>query len=450
MMIFMNKKIKYDLVLKNGSVVLPEGIKTIDIGIFNGSIKDIGNLSGSDTHDSIDCSGLHVLPGVIDSQVHFREPGLENKENLESGMLAAAAGGVTAVFEMPNTNPLTITPETIEDKLKRASRVAWTDYAFYLGGTGRTGPNLGKWENAPGICGIKIFMGASTGDLLAASDEEVASVLSNGKRVVAVHAEDQYIMEENMKTILGDSHDVSLHCKWRSPESCLSATKRVVNIAKKYNRRVHVLHITTSEEMDFLRKNKDTASVELLANHLTLHAPECYERLGTLAQQNPPIREKHHQDALWKALNDGTVDILASDHAPHTLEEKAEIYPKSPSGTPGVQTLVPIMLNHVSEGRLTLERLVELWSYGPERIHGLVNKGRIKKGYNADFTIVDLNKENTITNAQQKSKTGWTPFDGMKVKGWPIMTIIRGHIVMREDEMLEPIGKPVLFKETIS
>ena len=449
MMIFMNKKIKYDLVLKNGSVVLPEGIKTIDIGILNGSIRDIGNLSGSDTHDSIDCSGLHVLPGVIDSQVHFREPGLENKENLESGMLAAAAGGVTAVFEMPNTNPLTITPETIEDKLKRASRVAWTDYAFYLGGTGRTGPNLGKWENAPGICGIKIFMGASTGDLLAASDEEVASVLSNGKRVVAVHAEDQYIMEENMKTILGDSHDVSLHCKWRSPESCLSATKRVVNIAKKYNRRVHVLHITTSEEMDFLRKNKDTASVELLANHLTLHAPECYERLGTLAQQNPPIREKHHQDALWKALNDGTVDILASDHAPHTLEEKAEIYPKSPSGTPGVQTLVPIMLNHVNEGRLTLERLVELWSYGPERIHGLVNKGRIKKGYNADFTIVDLNKEITITNAQQKSKTGWTPFDGMKVKGWPIMTIIRGHIVMREDEMLEPIGKPVLFKETV-
>ena len=446
----MTKKIHYDTILKNGKAVLPDGIMEVDIAINNESISTIGNLSDCSADNIIDCSGLHILPGVIDSQVHFREPGLENKENLESGMLAAAAGGVVAVFEMPNTNPLTITPETIEDKLSRASRVAWTDYAFYLGGTGRTGPNLGKWENAPGICGIKIFMGASTGDLLAASDEEVASVLSNGNRVVAVHAEDQYIMEENMKTILGDSHDVSLHCKWRSPESCLSATKRVVMIAKKYNRRVHVLHITTSEEMDFLRKHKDTASVELLANHLTLHAPECYEKLGTLAQQNPPIREKHHQDALWKALNDGTVDILASDHAPHTLEEKAEIYPKSPSGTPGVQTLVPVMLNHVNEGRLTLERLVELWSYGPERIHGLVNKGRIKKGYNADFTIVDLNKENTITNAQQKSKTGWTPFDGMKVKGWPIMTIIRGHIVMREDEMLEPIGKPVLFKETIS
>ena len=446
----MAKKIHYDIILKNGKAVLPDGTMEVDIAIKGENISAIGNLSDCSADNIIDCTGLHILPGVIDSQVHFREPGLENKENLESGMLAAAAGGVVAVFEMPNTSPLTITPETIEDKLSRASRVAWTDYAFYLGGTGRTGPNLGKWENAPGICGIKIFMGASTGDLLAASDDEVTSVLSNGKRVVAVHAEDQYIMEENMKTILGDSHDVSLHCKWRSPESCLSATKRVVNIARKYNRRVHILHITTSEEMDFLRKHKDTASVELLANHLTLHAPECYEKLGTLAQQNPPIREKHHQDALWKALNDGTVDILASDHAPHTLEEKAEMYPKSPSGTPGVQTLVPVMLNHVNEGRLTLERLVELWSYGPERIHGLVNKGRIKKGYNADFTIVDLNKENTITNVQQKSKTGWTPFDGMKVKGWPIMTIIRGHIVMREDEMLEPIGKPVLFKETVS
>jgi dihydroorotase len=446
----MAKKIHYGIILKNGKAVLPDGTMEVDIAIKGENISAIGNLSDCSADNIIDCTGLHILPGVIDSQVHFREPGLENKENLESGMLAAAAGGVVAVFEMPNTSPLTITPETIEDKLSRASRVAWTDYAFYLGGTGRTGPNLGKWENAPGICGIKIFMGASTGDLLAASDDEVTSVLSNGKRVVAVHAEDQYIMEENMKTILGDSHDVSLHCKWRSPESCLSATKRVVNIARKYNRRVHVLHITTSEEMDFLRKNKDIASVELLANHLTLHAPDCYENLGTLAQQNPPIREKHHQDALWKALNDGTVDILASDHAPHTLEEKAEIYPKSPSGTPGVQTLVPVMLNHVNEGRLTLEKLVELWSYGPERIHGLVNKGRIKEGYNADFTIVDLNKKNTITNAQQKSKTGWTPYDGMKVKGWPIMTIIRGHMVMREDEMLEPIGKPVLFKETIN
>ena len=450
----MTDKIQYDLILKNGTVVLPNETTNIDIGIKDEKIHTIGNLSECSTEccadNVINCEGLHILPGVIDSQVHFREPGLENKENLESGMLAAAAGGVTAVFEMPNTNPLTITPETIKDKLKRASRVPWTDYAFYLGGTGRTGPNLDKWENGPGICGIKIFMGASTGELMTASDEEVEAVLSHGKRVVAVHAEDQYIMQKNMKEILKDQTDVALHSVWRSPESCLSATKRVVSIAKKYKRRVHVLHITTSEEMDFLRQNKDVASVELLANHLTLNAPECYETLGTLAQQNPPIREKHHQEALWNALNNNIVDIIASDHAPHTLEEKSAPYPKSPSGTPGVQTLVPIMLNHVNNGKLSLERLVELWSYGPERIHKLVNKGRIAQGYDADFTIVDMKKKNTITNAQQKSKTGWTPFDGMDVVGWPIITIIRGNIVMRDDQMYKPIGKPVLFQETIS
>ena len=208
----------------------------------------------------------------------------------------------------------------------------------------RTSSNLSEWENLKGVCGIKIFMGASTGDLMTASDKEVESVVANGQRVIAVHAEDQMIMMENQMSILGDSNDVAMHCTWRSPESCLSATQRVVTLAKKHKRRVHILHITTEQEMDFLSRNKDVASVELLANHLSLHAPECYERLGTLAQQNPPIREKSHQDALWKALNNDVVDIIASDHAPHTLDEKAETYPKSPSGTPGVQTLVPCLL----------------------------------------------------------------------------------------------------------
>ena len=400
--------------------------------------------------ETIDCNNLIILPGVIDSQVHFREPGLEGKENLESGMLAAVSGGVTAIFEMPNTNPLTITPETIKDKLQRASKGAWSDYAFYLGGTMRTSSNLSEWEKLKGVCGIKIFMGASTGDLMTASDEEVESVVANGQRVIAVHAEDQMIMMENQKSILGDSQDVAMHCKWRSPESCLSATQRVVTLAKKHSRRVHILHITTEQEMDFLSKNKNVASVELLANHLSMHAPECYERLGTLAQQNPPIREKNHQDALWRALNDDVVDIIASDHAPHTLEEKAEMYPKSPSGTPGVQTLVPIMLNHVNNGKLSLSKLVSLWSYGPERVHKIHNKGRIKEGYDADFTIIDMNKEVIISNQQQKSKSKWTPFDGMRVRGWPTHTIVRGNCVMCNDEVLgQPVGEIVKFKETM-
>ena len=441
--------VNYNLCLKNGKAMIDDQLVSTNIYSNDGKIALLSDKSFS-SDKSIDCTNLVILPGVIDSQVHFREPGLEGKETLESGMLSAVAGGVTSIFEMPNTNPLTITPETIEDKLSRAAKGAWSDYAFYLGGTMRTSPNLSEWENLKGVCGIKIFMGASTGDLMTATDEEVESVVANGRRVIAVHAEDQMIMMKNLIDILGDSNDVSMHCKWRSPESCLSATKRVVSLARKHNRRVHILHITTKEEMEFLSKNKDVASVELLANHLTLHAPECYEKMGTLAQQNPPIREKHHQDSLWRALNNDVVDIIASDHAPHTLDEKSKIYPDSPSGTPGVQTLVPIMLNHVNNGKLSLNKLVSLWSYGPERVHRIHNKGRIKIGYDADFTLVDMKKEMIITNKQQKSKSQWTPYDGMKVKGWPTHTIVRSNIVMCDDEILgQPIGQQVKFKETL-
>ena len=439
----------YDLLLKNGKVVLPEGIKQINVGVTKGKIQAITENSNISADEVFDCKGLHVLPGVIDSQVHFREPGNEHKETLETGMKSAAMGGVTAVFEMPNTNPLTITNEAIDDKLERAKKSPWTDYAFYLGGTEHYAKDLAKWENMKGVCGIKIFMGASTGDLLSASDDELDAVLSNGKRVVAIHAEDEYIMQENRKTILGNSTDVKMHGKWRSEESCLSATTRLLRIARKHNRRVHVLHITTAQEMELLAKNKDIASVEVLPIHLTLNAPDCYERLGTFAQQNPPVREAHHQDALWGAVRNGIVDIIGSDHAPHTIKEKNETYPNTPSGTPAVQTMVPIMLNHVNEGRLTLERLVELWSYGPERIHKLSTKGKIKIGYDGDFTIVDLKKKKTITNEQQCSISKWTPFDGKEVTGWPISTIIRGNIVMRNDELCStPIGEPIKFKET--
>ena len=437
----------YDLILKNGTTVLPQGTIQTDIAVQNGHIQAVGSFDDAD--EIIDCSGLHILPGLIDTQVHFREPGGEHKETLETGMMAAAMGGITAIFEMPNTNPLTTTPEALQDKLDRAAQAPWTDYAFYFGGTQDNAENLKDWENLPGVCGVKIFMGSSTGDLLTATDEALDAVLANGKRIVAAHAEDEFMMNENKEKILGDSHDVTMHPKWRSAKGCLNATIRLVKAAKKYGRRVHVLHISTAEEMEFLAQHRDVASVEVLANHLTLYAPDCYQRLGTKAQQNPPIREKEHQDALWKAINDGLVDILGSDHAPHTLEEKSETYPASPSGTPGVQTLVPVMLNHINEGRLSLERLVDLMAYGPARIHQIANKGRIARGYDADFTIVDMNKEMTISDAQQRSKSGWTPYDGMSVKGWPIMTIIRGQTVMRDDELKAPIGRPVRFKETL-
>ena len=423
----------FDLILKNGTVFTPEATEITDIAVKDGRIVDFGSFDNA--KEIIECTNLYVFPGLIDTQCHFREPGGEHKETLETGTLSAALGGVTGIFEMPNTNPLTITPEAMEFKLKKAHETSYVDFAFYFGGTAEYAEHLSEWENIDGVCGIKIFMGASNGDLLSATDEEIDAIVANGKRVIAVHAEDESIMNENKVTILGDSNDVAMHYKWRSEESCLSATKRIVSIAKKYSRKVHILHITTAQEMAFLKTNKDIASAEVLANHLTLHAPDCYDMFGTLAQQNPPIREKHHQDALWAAVADGTVDIVASDHAPHTLDEKSGTYPNTPSGTPGVQTLIPIMLNHVHEGRLSYERLVDLMAYGPYRIHKIKNKCLIRKGFNADFTVVDPKAEHIISNAEQASKSGWTPYDGKKVVGFPTMTIIGGKTIMRDGEI---------------
>lgn len=423
----------FDLILKNGTVFTPEATEVTDVAVKDGKIVDFGSFDNA--AEIIDCTNLFVFPGLIDTQCHFREPGGEHKETLETGTLSAALGGVTGIFEMPNTNPLTITPEAMEFKLKKAHETSYVDFAFYFGGTAEYAEHLSEWENIDGVCGIKIFMGASNGDLLSATDEEIDAIVANGKRVIAVHAEDESIMNENKITILGDSNDVAMHYKWRSEESCLNATKRIVSIAKKYSRNVHILHITTAQEMSFLKANKDIASAEVLANHLTLHAPDCYDMFGTLAQQNPPIREKHHQDALWAAVADGTVDIVASDHAPHTLDEKSGTYPNTPSGTPGVQTLIPIMLNHVHEGRLSYERLVDLMAYGPYRIHKIKDKCLIRKGFNADFTVVDPKAEHIISNAEQASKSGWTPYDGKKVVGFPTMTIIGGKTIMRDGEI---------------
>ncbi len=434
---------EFDLVLKNGTVFFPSGRENTDIGIKEDKIIFIGNIVNSDK--SLDCSNLYIFPGLIDTQCHFREPGGEHKETIETGTMSAALGGITGIFEMPNTNPLTTTPEALEHKIKRGVDTAYTDFAFYFGGTHENSSNLSEWEKLPGVCGIKIFMGSSTGNLLSATDEEIEAVVANGRRVIAVHAEDEFIMKENIKTILKDSNDVGMHCKWRNVESALNATKRVVTLGKKHNRHIHVLHITSADEMDFLRENKDTATVEVLPNHLTFHAPDCYEELGTLAQQNPPIREKEHQDALWRAVDDGTVDIVASDHAPHTLEEKSGIYPGTPSGTPGVQTLLPVMLDHAANGKLSYERIVDLMAYGPKKVHKIKNKCVITEGYDADFTIVDPNLIHKITNEEQASKSGWTPYNNKEVKGYPVMTIIRGKVVMKDGKLLERQAKPIEF-----
>ena len=439
----------FDLILRGGDVVNHDGRRITDIGIIDGKTIEIGDLSQASAGEVMDCKGLTVLPGVIDTQVHFREPGLEWKEDLLTGSLCAALGGVTAVFEMPNTNPSTTTPDMLTDKLARAKHRMHCDHAFYAGATSENAVELTQMERMAGCCGVKVFMGASTGSLLVADDEGVERVLNAITRRAAFHSEDEYrLVERRHLAVEGDwtSHPVV-----RDAEAALMSTKRLVKLARKTGKRIHILHVSTAEEMEFLVDHRDYASVEATPQHLTLEGPGIYERIGARAQMNPPLRDARHRAGLWRGLQRGIVDVIGSDHAPHTLEEKAKPYPQSPSGMPGVQTLVPIMLDHVNAGRLTLERFVDLTSAGAQRIFGIAGKGRMAAGWDADFTIVDMKAKREITDAWSASKSGWTPFDGQTVTGWPMATIVRGRIVMRDDEIIAGgTGEAVRFQEALA
>ena len=438
----------FDLVLAGGTVVNHDGTGLRDIGVTAGRIVAIGDLSRTSANRRVDCRGLHVLPGVIDTQVHFREPGLDHKEDLETGSRAAVTGGVTAVFEMPNTNPQTTTPEALADKVRRGRHRMHCDFAFWVGGTQENAHEVAELERLPAAAGIKVFMGSSTGSLLVADDAGVTEILSRTRRRAAFHSEDEGLLRERRH--LRVEGDPRSHPVWRSPEVALACTERLVGIARATRARIHVLHISTAEEMRYLADHKDVASVEVTPHHLTLAAPDAYERLGTFAQMNPPVRDGSHRAAIWRGLAEGVADILGSDHAPHTREEKAGTYPNTPSGMTGVQTLVPIMLDHVNAGRLTLERFVDLTSAGPKRLFGIAAKGRIAAGYDADFTIVDLQRRETITDASIASKCGWTPYDGVTVTGWPIGTIVRGVVVMWDGELTTASqGEAVRFEEAL-
>ena len=433
----------FDLKLTGGTVHLPGGPAMVDIGVRDGKIVAVGALG--DAGETIDCTGLDILPGVIDSQVHFREPGLEAKEDLESGSRAAVLGGVTAVYEMPNTKPNTDTADAVNDKLARAKDRMWCDHAFYVGATNNNAAELAELERMPGTAGVKIFMGASTGDLLVSDDANLARVLASGHRRVAIHAEDEFRMNDREgERVAGDP---SSHPVWRDDESAIMATRRILKLAREARRRIHVLHVTTPAELELLGQHKDIATCEVTPQHLTLAAEDAYPRLGTYAQMNPPIRSAAHRDGLWHWLNQGVPDVLGSDHAPHTIEEKAKPYPSSPSGMPGVQTLLPLLLDHVAKGRTTLARLIDLTRAGPQRVFGLVGKGRIAAGYDADFTIVDLKAKWTIEESWLASRCGWSPFTGDQLTGKPIGTIIRGRRVMWDGQLANAAhGRPVRFE----
>jgi dihydroorotase len=438
----------YDLILRGGTVVNQDGEGVRDIAVKDDRIAAIGAFGQAAAGEVVDCRGLHVLPGVIDSHVHFREPGLTHKEDLESGSLGAVMGGVTAVFEMPNTDPTTTSAEALADKVKRAHYRMHCDFAFYVGATRENTRDLAELERLPGACGVKVFMGSSTGSLLIEDDEGVHKILMAIRRRAAFHCEDEYRLRERMNLRL--EGDARSHPVWRDAVAALTCTQRLIRLARETGKRVHVLHVTSRDEIALLAQHKDVASAECTPNHLTLAAPECYERLGTFAQINPPVREAAHRDGLWRGIAQGIVDTIGSDHSPHTREEKSQAYPATPSGMTGVQTLVPLMLDHVHAGRLTLARLVDLTSAGPARLFGIARKGRIAAGYDADLTVVDLKRRQTITNSWTASRAGWTPYDGATVTGWPVGTFVRGRKVMWEGSLVTPSqGEAVSFLETL-
>lgn len=425
------------LLIKGATVVSSAAMGAADVLIEDGVISAVGSLASAGADRVIDARGLHLLPGAIDPQVHFRDPGLTWKEDLETGSRAAAAGGVTSFLEMPNTNPATTTAALMAAKKSIAAGKCLVNYNFFIGATAE---NLDELLSVENVCGIKVFMGASTGTLLVDKREDLERIFANGRRLIAVHAEDEALIRHNKEQfpVLSRVHD---HNLIRSPEVAARATRLALELSRKYNRRLHILHMTTEEETRLLAKEKAGLPVtaEVCPQHFLLSAPEIYDRLGTYGQMNPPIREKRHGEALWKALKDGLIDCIATDHAPHTREEKDKGYPQSPSGMPGVETSLPLMLNRANQGLCTLQDVVRWMCEAPARCYGLKGKGRVAPGADADITLVDMAREKTVENGKLQTKVNWSPYDGWRLKGWPVATLVGGHVAFREGDFFPDV-----------
>ena len=436
---------RFDLILRGGEVVLPWGTEALDIGVREGRIAALGVAGTAEAAEVVEASGLLVLPGLIDPHVHLRDPGDPAVESIPSGTRGAVLGGITAVFDMPNTSPAITDAERLAWKQGYVERVAWCDVGLYVGATKGNVGALAGLETGRGVCAIKVFAGSSTGDLLVEDDESLERVMRAGRRRIAYHSEDEYRLRERREMFrVGEPY--ARHMEWRDEETAFLGTRRLMALARETGRPAHILHVSTAEEFSYLKDFRDASTVEVLVNHLTQVAPEAYEALGGYAVMNPPIRGKRHVEAAWAAVRDGTVDTIGSDHAPHSKAAKEKPWPECAAGLTGVQTLVPVMLDHVNAGRVSLGRLADLMSAGPARVYGVVGKGRIAAGYDADFTVVDMGKRRRIEAGWLASPCGWSPFVGVEVRGWPVMTVVRGRVVMREDEVVgEPGGRLVRF-----
>ena len=421
------------LIIRNAQVLLPSGeMAPREVAVSDGKITAVGTgLSVSNNLKVIDGSGLTLLPGVIDPQVHFRDPGLEHKEDLFTATCACAKGGVTSFLEMPNTLPLTITQEILTDKLAIAAAKSLVNYGFFIGATADNLPDL---RSANPTCGIKIFMGSAHGPLSVDTEETIEPIFAVGDRLIAVHAEDQARIMERRKLFAGQT-DPATHSKIQDNQTALNATILALKLSKKYQRRLHILHMSTGEEAELLRRDKPSwVTAEVTPQHLLLDV-SAYEKIGTLAQMNPPLKSERDREVLWQALLDGIIDFIATDHAPHTLEEKGRGYPNTPSGMPGVETSLPLMLTQAKENRCTVAQVSNWMSTAVAQAYQIPNKGLIEPGYDADLVLVDLSTYRPVLREELQTKCGWSPFEGWTLTGWPVVTIVGGQVVYDRGEI---------------
>lgn len=432
------------LTIRGGRLALPDAIVEGDLQIQDGKITQLGAVE-RDLGEVIDARGLLVMPGVIDPQVHFRDPGLTHKEDLHTGSRACLAGGVTSFLEMPNTKPSTTTLEAMAEKKRRAHEVSCAHYGFFIGATPHNLEVLNQVEQVPGI---KIFMGSSTGDLLVNERAALERIFGNGKRLIAVHAEDEARLLAR-KAAFGPVTDPALHSELRDAEAARLATALALELSERYQRRLHVLHLSTKEEVELLRargKGAGRVTAEVTPQHLMLHAPEIYRQLGTKAQMNPPLRSADHAAVLWSGLKDGTLDCIATDHAPHTLDEKAQPYGSAPSGMPGVETALPVMLDAAHRGLCRVEEVVRWMTDGPRRCYGIVGKGRLQVGFDGDLALVDLARRARVGDRPYETKVRWSPFEGQWLTGWPVMTVLLGRVAMQDGAIDDAVrGRALAF-----
>ncbi|MFQ5936184.1 MAG: dihydroorotase [Acidiferrobacterales bacterium] len=433
----------YSLLIRNARIAHPDGSVSDGDLVCEGSvIARIDTTLSVPAYAVLDANGLLLLPGVIDPQVHFREPGAPQKEDLATGSRAAVSGGVTSFLEMPNTHPPTISQAALDDKLARAARKSVANYGFFIGATP---DNLDELNRVSPTCGIKVFMGASTGDLLVDRPEDLERIFATGSRLIAVHAEREARIQAR-RGLLAERSDAAVHSEIRDNQCAFEATQLALDLSIKYKRRLHILHMSTHEEVELLRRHKPAwVTAEVVPNHLFLNVND-YATQGTLVQMNPPLRQPEDNSALWQGLHEGVIDFVATDHAPHTLEEKRRPYPQSPSGTPGVETSLPLMLTQMIAGQCTLAEIQHWMCYGPAEAYRIPRKGKLLEGWDADMTLVDLETHRPVRDQALFTKVGWSPFRGWELQGWPVYTIVSGHIAFDHGQVREDVrGRPLQF-----